>query len=64
MKYSKISVFTLSSLIYIFGFIYLNASNPSLFEKETTQEQCFFMFFLSGVSATIIYHIVLSLYSS
>lgn len=60
----KLTILTLSSLIYVMGFLFLMASNPNLFEtrEQISQEKCFVMFFASGISAVFIYHIVLSLY--
>mgnify|MGYP006427521289 CR=1 FL=1 len=58
---SKPSVFTISALIYIFGFLYLLSSNPELFD-ENNQEKCFMMFFTSGVSAILVYHFVVTFY--
>lgn len=61
----KPSVLTTSSLIFILGFLFLMSSNPKIFETQNSsrQDQCFMMFFMTGLSAVIVYHIVLSLYS-
>ena len=61
----KLSVLTISSLIYVLGFLFLIASNPSLFEiqNNSSPDKCFMMFLIVGISAVSIYHIVLSLYS-
>jgi hypothetical protein len=58
------SVLTTSSLIFILGFLFLMSSNPKLFEPQDSpsQDQCFMMFFMTGLSAVIVYHVVLSLY--
>ena len=60
----RLSPLTFSSLIYIFGFLFLMASNPRLFEtsENIPPEKCFMMFFVAGVSAVFIFHIVSSLY--
>ena len=60
----KLSVLTISSLIYILGFLFVMSSNPSLFEiQNSTPDKCFIMFFSTGIGAIVIYNIVLSLYS-
>ena len=61
----KLSVLTISSLIYVLGFLFLMSSNPSLFEiqNNTSPDKCFMIFLTAGISAVVIYHIVLSLYS-
>ena len=60
----KLTSLTLASLIYVMGFLFLTTSNPKLFESQEpiTQERCFIMFFVAGISAVFIYHIVLSIY--
>lgn len=60
----RLSQLALSSLIYIFGFLFLMASNPKLFEisDNISSEKCFMMFFIAGVSAVFIFHMVSSLY--
>ena len=63
MSFSKPSILTISSLIFILGFLFLISSNPKLFDqKYENQDQCFMMFFMTGVSATIVYHLVSSIY--
>jgi hypothetical protein len=61
----KLSVLTISSLIYILGFLFLMLYNPSLFEMKNNSnpDKCFMIFLTAGISAVVIYHIVLSLYS-
>ena len=62
---SKLSVLTTSSLIFVLGFLFLMASNPRLFETSKfseNQDQCFIMFFMTGISAIIVYHVVLSIH--
>jgi len=61
MTFSRSCVLTISSLIFVLGFLFIMSSNPRIFEQETTQDQCFVMFFMSGISAAIVYHIVLSI---
>jgi len=65
MSFSRSSVLTISSLIFVLGFLFLMSSNPKLFEhnlsENTTQDQCFVMFFVTGISAVVVYHVVLSL---
>ena len=61
MSFSRSSVLTISSLIFVLGFLFLMSSNPKIFEQEATQDQCFVMFFTTGIGAIIIYHVVLSL---
>jgi hypothetical protein len=53
----KPSVLAISSLIYILGFLFLYSSNPDIFDKQDN-----IMFFVAGVSALIVYHIVFTLY--
>lgn len=61
----KPSVLTISSLIYVLGFLFLISSNPSLFEiqNNASPDKCFILFFSAGISAVVLYHIVLSLCS-
>lgn len=61
MPFSKLSNLTISSIIFIFGFLFLLASNPKLFDQQyENQDQCFMIFFITGISSTLIYHLVTS----
>ena len=63
MSFSKPSVLTISSLVFILGFLFLMSSNPRLFDQQyEQQDQCFMMFFMTGISAIIVYHLVSSTY--
>jgi hypothetical protein len=57
----KPSVLTVSFLIYVLGFLFIMLNNPNLF-NDTGTDKCFMMFFLTGISAVIVYHLVFSLY--
>lgn len=61
MIFSRSSVLTISSLIFILGFLFIMSSNPKIFDQKATQDQCFVMFFITGISAVIIYHVILTL---
>lgn len=47
------SIFTISALIYLIGYFILLLNN--CFDKEFNQEECFMMFFLSGIISILIY---------
>ena len=60
----KPSILTISSLVYVVGFVFLMSSNPKLFEsKDINRDKCFMMFFIAGISAAIIYHIILTIHN-
>ena len=62
----KLSVLTVSFLIYVLGFLFIMLNDPNLFKtteyNDFGTDKCFMMFFLTGISAVIVYHLVSSLY--
>lgn len=58
----KLSVLTVSFLIYVLGFLFIMLNNPKLF-NDTGTDKCFIMFFLTGISSVIVYHLVSLLYT-
>ena len=62
MSFKKPSILTISSLIFILGFLFVTSSNPKLLEENYEQDKCFMMFFVTGISAVIVYHVTVSIY--
>ena len=56
----KPSVLTVSSLIFALAFFFILSSNPNLFDNMDN-DRCTINFFISGVIAVLIYHVVLSI---
>lgn len=60
MYLKKSSVFKISSMIFIIGYLFIISSNKDILHNKS-QDDCFILFFITGMSAVMIYNITKSI---